>query len=166
MNIPATIEQYHRGADLLPAAIHGLTPEDFHALPIPNTWSIAQITLHLMDADLIASDRMKRIIAEDNPAIIGYDESAFSKNLFYDRLDPFLAADIFKKNRQLTTIILQSLPESAFKRVGTHNQAGVITLGDMLDSYVKHLDHHLKFLYEKRQLLKKPLPNPPTPNPV
>jgi hypothetical protein len=156
MNIPATIELYERGAELLPLAILGLSRDDFRAVPVPGTWSIGQITLHLMDADLIASDRMKRIIAEDNPTIIGYDESAFAKNLFYERLDPFLAADIFRKNRQMTTIILQSLPDAAFERIGRHNQAGVISLAAMLESYVKHLEHHLKFVYEKRRLLGKP----------
>ena len=53
--------------------------------------------LHLMDSDLIAADRMKRIIAEDDPPTIGYNETAFSQKLFYNELDPFKAADIFQK---------------------------------------------------------------------
>ena len=36
------------------------------AFPIPGTWSIQQIIMHLMDSDLIASDRMNfaKVIAE------------------------------------------------------------------------------------------------------
>jgi uncharacterized damage-inducible protein DinB len=155
MNIPDLIQQYERGATKLHHAIQGLSPEDFHATPVPNTWSIAQITLHLMDSDLIASDRMKRVIAEENPAIIGFNETLFAKNLSYDKLDPFLAADIFKLNRQLTTVILKNLPPAAFARIGTHNEAGKLTLQQLLETYVNHLDHHLKFLHEKRKLLGK-----------
>ena len=70
------IEKYAAGAPLLAKSIAGLSRDDFLATPVPNTWSIAQITLHLMDSDLIASDRMKRVIAEENPAIIGYNETA------------------------------------------------------------------------------------------
>jgi len=151
------IEQYAKGAGMVAESIKGLTRDDFRATPVPGTWSIQQIVIHLMDSDLIASDRMKRVIAEDNPAIIGYNETAFSQKLFYDKLDPAVAADIFKKNRELTAIILQNLPDNAFARTGTHNERGKISLKELLAMYVQHLEHHLGFLRHKRQLLGKPL---------
>ncbi|MEI8194638.1 MAG: DinB family protein, partial [Phycisphaerae bacterium] len=61
------IEEYLRGGGKLGDAIQGLAPADFQATPVPGAWSIQQIVLHLMDSDLVASDRMKRIIAEENP---------------------------------------------------------------------------------------------------
>jgi hypothetical protein len=149
------IENYARGAGVVAAEIRGLSADDFRATPVPGTWSIGQIVLHLMDSDLIASDRMKRIIAEDNPPIIGYNESAFAQHLFYDALDPFKAADIFMKNREMTAEILRRLPDAAFARVGTHNERGKITLGEMVEMYVRHLEHHIKFLQHKKQLLRK-----------
>jgi uncharacterized damage-inducible protein DinB len=151
------IEQYARGAGQVAEAIKGLSGDDFLKTPVPGTWSIGQIVIHLMDSDLIASDRMKRVIAEENPAIIGYDESAFAKKLFYDKLDPFLAADIFRKNREMTAVILRNLPDSAFSRVGTHNEHGKVTLQEFLNTYVGHLEHHLGFLRHKRQLIGKPV---------
>jgi len=154
MNL-SIIEQYAHGADSLAAGITGLSTADFLATPVPGTWSIQQIVLHLMDSDLIASDRMKRMIAEENPTIIGYDETAFSQKLFYNRLDPHMAADIFKKNRLLTAVILRNLPDEAFNRTGTHSERGKMLLGDMVSMYVQHLEHHMKFLRHKRQLLGK-----------
>ncbi|HVT82815.1 MAG TPA: DinB family protein [Phycisphaerae bacterium] len=151
------IEQYAAGAGQLGAAIQGLSREDFLKTPVPGTWSIQQIVLHMMDSDLIASDRMKRIIAEDNPTIIGYNETAFSQKLFYEKLDPFAAADIFKRNRDMTAIILRSIPAEAFARTGVHNERGKVTLEEILSIYVKHLDHHLGFVRHKRQLLGKSL---------
>ena len=150
------IDEYIRGASIFPAAITGLTPADLDALPVPNTWSIRQIVLHLMDSDLIASDRMKRVIAENQPILIGFDESAFARNLFYPHLDAVLAAEIFQKNRLLTGRILQALPEETFRRTGMHNQRGRITLTELLQTAVEHLDHHLKFLRHKRQLIGQP----------
>jgi hypothetical protein len=151
------IEEYARGAVLPGEAIRGLSPADFAATPVPGSWSIGQIVLHLMDSDLIASDRMKRIIAEENPPIIGYDETAFSKKLFYEKLDPFAAAELFRRNREMTAIILRNLPDEAFERIGTHNERGKLTLGEMVTMYVQHVEHHLGFLRHKRQLLGKPL---------
>jgi hypothetical protein len=150
---PPTIEEYASGGPVLAKAIEGLTRKELLATPVAGTWSIQQIVLHLMDSDLIASDRMKRVIAEDNPALIGYNETLFSQKLFYERLDPFVAADIFAKNRQQTAIILRSLPDTAFERFGTHNEGGRMTLGQLVEIYVEHLAHHLKFLYHKRSLL-------------
>jgi hypothetical protein len=151
------VEQYAAGAGLLSQAIVGLSREDFLAFPVPGTWSIQQIVIHLMDSDLIASDRMKRVIAEENPAIIGYDESAFAQKLFYDLLDPYAAADIFRSNRDMTAVILRNLPDEAFTRSGTHNERGKLTLSDLLATYVDHLQHLLHFIHHKRQLLGKPL---------
>ena len=153
----AVIDEYLRQASIFPAAIKGLTAGDLNACPIPNTWSIRQIILHVMDSDLIASDRMKRIIAENNPTLIGFDESAFAAHLFYDHLDAVMAGEVFAKNRLLTAEILNRLPATAFLRAGTHNQRGRVTLEELLKLYVQHFDHHMKFLKHKRQLLGKPL---------
>jgi uncharacterized damage-inducible protein DinB len=149
----ALIDEYARGGAVLTQAIEGLEPAQFRATPVPGTWSIGQIVLHLMDSDLIASERMKRIIAEDNPMLIGYDESSFAQRLFYADLDPHAAAEIFVLNRRLTADILRRLPDPAFARFGTHNERGKMQLGEIVGLYVNHLDHHLKFLKHKKQLL-------------
>jgi hypothetical protein len=76
--------------------------------------------------------------------------------LFYDQLDARLACEVFEKNRLLTAEILRRLPAAAFDRVGLHNERGRVTLADQVKSYVEHLDHHLKFVHEKRRLLGNP----------
>lgn len=152
---PAIINDYENGGEKLIQAIHGLSKEDFLAFPVPGTWSIQQIVIHLMDSDLIASDRMKRIIAEENPTIIGYNETAFSQKLYVEKQDPLLAAQIFAGNRKLTAVILRNLPPEAFARSGTHNERGRVTLGQLVEMYVQHLEHHMKYLLHKRQLLGK-----------
>jgi uncharacterized damage-inducible protein DinB len=151
------VEQYANGADALSQAIAGFSRDDLLAYPVPGTWSIQQIVLHLMDSDLISSDRMKRVIAEENPTLIGYDETAFARGLFYEALDAGLAADVFAKNRRLTAEILRRVPEQAFDRFGTHSERGRVTLTQLVQGMVDHLEHHLKFLREKRRLLGKPL---------
>ncbi len=151
------IDEYAAGATLPAKGIAGLTKEDLNAHPVPGTWSIQEIALHLMDSDLIGSDRMKRIAAEERPLIIGYNETLFTKHLGYDRLDPKLACDVFEKNRQITAAMLRNLPDTAFSRTGVHNEKGLVTLEGLVRGYVEHLNHHLKFLYEKRRLLGKPI---------
>src|SRR5262249_12329015 len=126
---PALLEKYSQGGDQIRAAIKGLATKELQAFPVPGTWSIQQIVVHLLDSDLIATHRMKRIIAEENPLLIGYDETKFTKSLFYDQepLDEVLT--LFQLNRAQMTRIFKQLPEAAFQRHGTHNERGTVRLG-------------------------------------
>lgn len=149
------IDRYREGADALLRGIEGLSREELIAHPVPGTWSIQEIVLHMMDSDLIGADRMKRIAAEDRPTLVGFDETAFAKHLAYEEQDVKLAAEIFRLNRLLTAALLARLPDEAFDRVGVHSERGEVTLAAQLKTYTEHLDHHLKFLREKRGLLGK-----------
>ncbi len=152
---PEKLQQYVEGGAQLTASIIGLSAAELDAFPVPGTWSIRQIVLHMLDSDLIASDRMKRIIAMDHPSILAYDETAFAKNLFYNELDANLACEVFAKNRRLTFEVLRRLPVAAFARTGNHSERGSITLEGLVETYIGHLEHHLKFVCEKRKLLGK-----------
>ncbi len=151
------IERYATGADVLGKSIQGLDRADLLAFPVPGTWSIQQIVLHMMDSDLIASDRMKRVAAEDHPTLIGYNETAFAKTLAYDHVSAQEACEVFRLNRRITAELMRRLPDSAFAKSGLHNERGEVTLEQLLYTYTGHLDHHMKFLKEKRKLLGKPL---------
>ena len=85
------IEHYEGGGERLALSIRGLTREDLLCVPPADAkvglWSIQQVVIHTMDSDLVSADRLKRMIAEDNPTLIGYDENKFAANLFYDDQD-------------------------------------------------------------------------------
>jgi hypothetical protein len=151
----ALIDRYAAGGSALRAATAGLTPDDCHAHPGPGDWSIHGLVIHLADSDLIAADRMKRVIAEDNPTLIGFNETLFIANLFPQEQSLEDALTLFEANRRQMTRILRRLDPAAFTRAGTHNEAGRLTLADLLRIYTDHLEHHLKFLHEKRARLGK-----------
>ncbi len=153
----SVINQYAGGGAQLFAAIEGLSHADFAAIPVKGTWSIGQIVLHLMDSDLIATDRMKAHYCGGQSDPYRLRRIRVRRNLFYDKLDPFIAADILNKNRQLMTIILRSLPPSAFDRMGIHSERGPVSLTKMLDYFTGHIEHHVRFIREKRALLNKPM---------
>ena len=153
----AIIDRYAAGADLPAKGIVGLTPAEMNSFPVPGTWSIQQIIGHLLDSDLIGADRMKRIIAEDNPLILAYDETRFAQRLMYEKLDPAAACDVIARNRALVVTVLRALPDDVYSRTGVHSQRGVLTLYQMVETYADHLEHHMNFLYTKRLLLGKPI---------
>ncbi len=147
------IDRYVAGAVLPAKAIEGMTRAELLARPVPGKWSTQEVILHLMDSDLVGSDRMKRVIAEEKPLLIGYNETLFVRNLGYDRLDAGLACEIFEKNRVMTGAILRDQPPEIFQRAGVHSERGLETLEEFVRGYADHLDHHLKFILEKRKAL-------------
>jgi hypothetical protein len=149
----ALITRYESGATAPTHAIAGLSREQLLAFPIPNTWSTHQVILHLMDSDLIASERMKRVIAMDRPLILAYDETLFTQRLCYDTLDAHAACTLFELNRRMTAALLRALPPDAWLRTGVHSERGLETLEHLVEGYCDHLDHHLKFIAAKRKAL-------------
>jgi uncharacterized damage-inducible protein DinB len=155
------IDEYESGGQKLAAAIDGLSPQDLRELPPKDAgiglWSIQQIVIHLMDADLIGTARMKSIIAEDHPQILGYDESKFAAKLFYELQDVQQAVRMFDLNRRQFAKVLRKLPDLAFSRTAQHNERGEITLEQSVHSRIQHVTHHIKFIRLKREKLGKPM---------
>jgi DinB superfamily len=147
------IEAYVAGGKQLCDAYAGLNRQDLLATPIPGTWSLQQIAIHMMDSDLIGADRMKRIAAMEKPLLIGYDETAFANLPGTNEIDAMEACRMFADNRRLTAIIFRSLPDESFQRWGIHNESGKVTLAEMIDKYIDHLDGHLVHVRTKREML-------------
>jgi uncharacterized damage-inducible protein DinB len=144
------IARYAAGGPILLYAISGLSPEHEKAKPGPGTWSIAQLVTHLLDADLVLADRMKRVIAEDEPVLIPFDENAWVDRLDAQAMSVEEAANLFVANRRWMTQILRRCTEGDFARAGQHTEAGRQTLAELVAKVTNHLDHHLRFLYAKR----------------
>jgi uncharacterized damage-inducible protein DinB len=153
----AVIEPFAAGGLKLRQAIQGLTRADLIAKPGPGKWSIQELVIHLTDMDAIAIDRMKRILTEDNPTLLGADEDAYLAELFPHDQSLDDAVTLFDLNRTQFTRVLRKLPDQVFDRAGTHNQRGRVTVADIMIHFNNHLDHHLKFLHDKRERLGKPI---------
>ncbi len=148
------IELYAAGGAELVKAYWGLGAAHLHAKQADGSWTLHQIAIHMLDSDLIGSDRMKRIACMDNPLLCGYDETAFSLLPGTDQLNPFEACELFQKNRAMTATILRALPNSNFQRTGIHTESGKVSLAEMIGKYIDHLRHHLVFIAKKRAKLE------------
>jgi len=151
------IQQFETGGTNLRRAVEGLTREELLARPGSGLWSIQEVVIHLADSDTISIDRMKRIVTEDNPALLYADENAYVERLHCDRQDMEDALLFFEVGRRQWARVLRRLPEHAFARTGQHNRRGPLTLGGMVAEYIEHLEHHLEFILAKRAKLNKAL---------
>jgi hypothetical protein len=147
------IESYLAGIATVQQAVAGLTRDQVLARPVPGKWSTLEVVCHLADFEPIYADRMKRIIAEDRPALLGASETRFAAALAYHERELNEELNIIEHTRQQMARILRRLPADALNRIGVHNERGPLTLEQMLRSATSHIPHHVQFIQEKRQAL-------------
>jgi hypothetical protein len=154
---------FSRKADLIQAfldgplevrrVVAGLTAEQLQARPVPGRWSTLEVVCHLVDSDQAWCHRMKRVIAEERPLIIGYDETRFTATLSYEQHDVQEELALLEGMRRQMARILSGLPEQAWSRTCVHTERGLMTLEEMLHAEVEHIPHHIRHIREKRKAL-------------
>lgn len=154
------IARYASGGAILNYALSGLTTELERAAPGSGAgaWTLAELTAHLLDVELLFGVRMKRVIAEECPLLVTIDENAWANRLSYSDSPIHDAVSMIVMNRKWLTRILRTCTDSDFARSGTHSEKGKMTLAELLAYVTNHLDHHLKFIYAKRANLGVALP--------
>lgn len=154
MKISTRIEEYLAGPEALRRAIEGMSPAELDAAPIPGKWSTRQVVCHIADFEPVYADRMKRVIAEDNPPLLGGDPDLFAERLAYDQRDLEEELQLMTAVRQHMARILKTLRPEQFERTGQHSRDGALTLATLLDRITNHIPHHIELIREKRDALQ------------
>jgi len=149
--ITELLERFRRGPDLVAVAITGAAGVELDYVPAPGKWSIRQILCHLADSEIVAADRFRRVIAEENPTIMVFDQEAWAQNLDYSYRKISHALEMFRRMRGDNYNLLRQIPEAAFNRAGTHSKQGRVTLLDLLRSCTEHTERHTAQLEALRQ---------------
>ncbi len=153
MNYEPLIADYLAGPAALRRAIAGMSPAQLNAAPIPGKWSTRQVICHIADFEPVYADRIKRVIAEDEPRLMSGDPDQFAATLAYDQRDLETELNLITIVRQHLASILRTLPPEAFQRTGQHSRDGQLTLETLLTRITGHIPHHLKTIAEKRAIV-------------
>jgi hypothetical protein len=137
----ALIDRYEDGFAAVSAALEAITDAELEAREAPGEWSPREIVHHLADSEMTSALRLRLLIAQDAPTLLGYDQEAFVRHLYPDRpIAPSLAA--FEAARAATAPILRRLSEEQWRRAGTHSESGRYTVEDWLRIYGVHAHDH------------------------
>jgi hypothetical protein len=154
-DIPALLERFRRGPELLAAVLTGVYGEEEDFVTAPGKWSIRQIVAHLADAEMVGAHRMRQVIAEENPTLIAYDQDAWTHKLDYARRKPKQSLETFRRVRAENYELLKDLPADAFARSGNHTENGPMTLRQLLEGYAGHAEAHARQLQGIRDEYQK-----------
>lgn len=148
------IEEYAVGPRLLRNAVAGMTPDQFRRKPIPGMWSTIEVVCYIADFEPIYADRMKRVIAENEPTMFGGDPDVFAARLAYVDRDMEEELQIIESTRKQMARILRTLKPDDFQRRGIHSADGPLTLETLLNRITGHIPHHVRYIGEKREAMK------------
>lgn len=147
------IAQYLDGPRLLRQAVSGMTPGQLTARPVPGKWSTLEVLCHLADFEIVFADRIKRVIAENEPTMFGGDPDGFARRLAYHQRDAEEELQLIALVRNQVGRILRTLGPEDFQRRGIHSESGPLTLQTLVERITGHIPHHIRFIEEKRRAL-------------
>jgi hypothetical protein len=110
--------------DEVPRLVAAASPERLNRAPAPGEWSPRDVLNHLADSDLVSGTRIRMIVTEDRPTLVGYDQEAWTER--FGRLDATVqeTVDRWRVLRGANLRLLESLSPEEWDRVGVHTERG------------------------------------------
>ncbi len=110
-----------------PAAIRRLIADagpELRTLPEPGEWSVLECVGHIVDGELVSSARYRWIIAEDEPALVGYDQALWVAGLRHVDDDPMALVALFEGLRGANLALWARFGATHGARIGMHTERG------------------------------------------
>jgi DinB family protein len=150
----ALLVLYRDGATAFRAALADLDDAELDARPIDGEWTVREIAHHLADSELNSAVRLRRLIAEDEPVLQGYDEATFVRRLHVTERPIASSIDAAEAARASTLTILETLTEAEWTRTGTHAEQGPYSVEAWLEDYARHPWDHAEQARRVRAALR------------
>jgi hypothetical protein len=133
-----------------PAALRrlreGMSEREVAMAEAPGKWSVRHVLRHVADSEVVWGWRLRLVLAQDRPALTGYDQDLWADRLLYDQADPDEALEEFAILRRGHLQLLGRVPRDALLRVGVHAERGEESVAHMTRLYAGHDLLHLRQL--------------------
>src|SRR2546422_9710001 len=134
------VRRYKDGHRAVMDALRGVSEAELDR-SASGEWTPRQIAHHLADSEMMSAIRIRRLLAESEPVLYGYDEKAFAERLTADRpIEPSLEA--MRWARETCGQLLDRMTEADWRIVGTHTESGRYGTEDWLRIYAGHAHEH------------------------
>jgi hypothetical protein len=136
------VARYRAGHAAFAAVLAGVTVAELDARPFEGEWTVREIVHHLADGELSSAVRIRRLVAEEQPEIVGYDEGLYARRLHYDVRPIEASLEVVRTARAASATILDHLTEEEWTRAGTHSEMGAYDVEAWLRVYTEHPYEH------------------------
>jgi DinB superfamily len=102
----------------------GASVEALSHQPTPGEWSPREVFAHLADSDLVTGMRVRMVVTQDRPVLVGYDQEAWTRRFGSLDADARETIERWQGLRRANIRIYESLSEQDWQRVGVHTERG------------------------------------------
>lgn len=146
------LKQYRQGHSLILKAIQGLSEQQMKTIAETGRWTIHENVIHIVDADLVYSERIKRIIAEEEAVLLPFDQDLWTQRLDYHQRDLATYLELFRLIRLTTADLLDTMGEENLGKNGIKDGSAV-TVKQLVETLVNHVQVHVKAIERIRKQL-------------
>jgi len=143
-------QAFAHGPAVLREAIHSLTMSELTRRGPGAGWSVRDVLVHLADMEIVRAYRIRLILAAEEPDLADIDEEGWQRKLQYLWRSPEAALSGFEQARFGTAEILNHVGRDAWKRTGTHPVDGPVSVADLVQRGVRHVEDHVGQIAEIR----------------
>jgi hypothetical protein len=113
------------------------------ARPFEGKWTPNEIIGHLTDSEWVYGYRLRLILSEEDPVILGTKQDSWVSSLQHNEREPSDLVDIFRTLRVFNLSLWKRSSPEDLNRSGQHNERGSESLGVMLQLVAGHDLSHL-----------------------
>ena len=111
--------------------------------PFETKWTPNEIIGHLTDSEWVYGYRLRLILCEENPPVLGTRQDSWVSGLRHNEREPSELVEIFRTLRELNLAVWKQATLPDLQRTGQHNERGPESLGLMLRLLAGHDLSHL-----------------------
>jgi hypothetical protein len=121
--------------------------------PVEGEWSAIEVVGHMIDKMHIWASRVERILAEEQPALPGYDQDALVREHDYQHADPVVLIERLSQACGYYAAMVERVPTSALEREGMHEEFGPMTIRQCIEATLESVPQHLAQLRAAQALV-------------
>ena len=113
------------------------------ARPFEGKWTPNEIIGHLTDSEWVYGYRLRLIVSEELPTILGTQQDRWVAAQRHSEREPSELVETFRTLRELNLAAWKRVPAADMERAGQHNERGLESLDVMLRLLAGHDLSHL-----------------------
>jgi hypothetical protein len=106
-------------------------------------WSIAEIIAHLADVEIVASWRMRSVIAENGITIQPFDQDRWASVFRYRNRDARRSLEVFRVLRENNLNMLKEIAPEVWDHYGVHLERGRESIAHLARMFAGHDTNHV-----------------------
>jgi hypothetical protein len=137
------LEVMAQTASKLAEIVREHSPSVLRSRPLKGKWTPNEVIGHLVDSEWTYGYRLRLILSEDNPTILGTNQDSWVARLRHNEREPSELVENFRTLREFNLAVWRRTSPADLERTGQHNERGPESLAVMLRLLAGHDLSHL-----------------------